>query len=88
MYKNIYKKIDIVYNPIINFQQRKGADDAIYAALLRSRIINVYLGTCAGYGSLKLYYKVMEIQIGGQIHDEKNSHCTVCNEWKKFTGRT
>lgn len=49
MYKNIYKKTDIVYNPII---------------------------------------KVMEIQIGGQIHDEKNSYCTVCNEWKKFTGWT
>ena len=30
MYKNIYKKTDIVYNSIINFQQRKGADVAIY----------------------------------------------------------
>lgn len=28
------------------------------------------------------------IQLGGQIHDEKNSYCTVCNEWKKFTGWT
>lgn len=42
MYKNIYKKIDMVYNPIINFQQRKGADDAIYTALYGNRIINVF----------------------------------------------
>ena len=57
MYKNIYKKTDIVYNPIINFQQRKGADDAIYTDLYGNRIIKVYLGTCTGYGFLKLYYK-------------------------------
>lgn len=57
MYKNIYKKTDIVYNSIIKFQQRKGADDAIYTALYGNRIIKVYLGTCTGYGFLKLYYK-------------------------------